>query len=149
MRRYSLKRQKLNRTADEWRRNFRESIGACDACGDTERLGLHELGLARGTANRVKFLMEPCGLLCLCNANPATGYEGCHEIWDKAEEIDQLALLYHVRDWCFDLPRYLFLTREGAPDRITAADVYKAHRRLTREPRKQATRKSKPFEEFD
>lgn len=133
MRRYSLKRQKLNRTADAWRKQFREEIGQCDACGDTERLGLHELGLARGTANRVKFLMEPCGLLCLCNANPATGYEGCHEIWDKKSELDQLVLLYHVRPGAFDLHRYLFLTRENAPTRITAADINHAHARLWQE----------------
>jgi len=129
MRRYSLKRQKLNRRADEWRKNFRESIGKCDACGTTQRLSLHELGLARGP-NREKFLMEPCGLLCLCNANPGTGYEGCHEIWDKRDELDQLVLLYHVRPGAFDLPRYLFLTREGAPNRITADDISTAHSRL-------------------
>lgn len=133
MRHYSLKRQKIERDAQKWRREYRERIGKCDACGTTQRLSLHELGLARGP-NREKFLMEPCGLLCLCLADIAACIEGCHTIWDKRPEVDQLALLYDRRPDAFDLPRFLFLTRATAPNRITATEILTALRNLQPHP---------------
>ncbi len=125
MRKFTLKRQKLNRVANKWRAAFRESIGQCDACGTTERLSLHELGQARGK-NRMASLMEPSCILCLCLADTAACLEGCHEIWDKRTELDQLALLYEKRPDAFNLRRYLQITSPNSPERITSTELLQA-----------------------
>lgn len=129
MRRYSLKRQKKEREAQPWRKQFREEIGKCDACQTTERLSIHEIGIARG-ANREKCLMETSCLLVLCLASPATGYEGCHDLWDKRTEEEQLALLFFRRPWHFDLEKYKFLTRPTAMNRLSLTDINHAHAAL-------------------
>lgn len=106
MRRFSLKRQKLNRQVEKFRAAFRAELKVCEWCQKKKPV-LHEI--ARGTADRKKAMDKRYAILGLCDP-------GCHQgvgLWPRAK---QLALLALRRPHDFDLEAYWQLIRRRTPD---------------------------------
>lgn len=118
MRRFSKKRQKINRDAQDWR-DARE-LWPCERCRNQSRKrSVHEI--CRGIGNRWKAL--ECGYATLVLCESATGIVGCHPTVQVWTETKQLALLYHVRHEEFNLAAYNALVSPMAPLRITQLEV--------------------------
>ena len=102
MRRTSPARRKLNATASEWRRKYKEEIGRCDLCGCRElnRLWLHEV--TQGYGPRKASLTEPAVILCLCDGFANNCHMAIHQM-GKAGKVYALALLYLNRAGVYDL----------------------------------------------
>ncbi len=119
MRRYSLKRQKLNRDADEWREERLREITECDLCREPSCV-IHEI--SRGTANRVLSLTSVFAQLVLC--------QPCHDlkVHKGMPVAEQLAWLWARRPGDFDIEAFYSLTARRWP---SAHDILKAYRRIT------------------
>lgn len=122
MRRFSLKRQKLNRDADAWREEKIMLIGRCDLCGMNELayLCLHEI--ARGI-NRELALTAAYAQLCLCDC--------CHRYWAHrgGKIAEQLARLKFVRPYDYDIEEFYRLTDRRWPDET---DIEAAFKRIAK-----------------
>jgi hypothetical protein len=108
MRKVSLKRQKLNKVANEWRTAFKEWVGRCERCmkpAAPEHLDIDEI--ARGSGHREKALMARFAILCV--------HRQCHNEIQNWSRAKRLALLYLARSSNFCLQNYHELTNRCFP----------------------------------
>jgi len=123
VRRYSLKRQKLNRRADEWRRQRIEEIGVCDICAERPCELIHEI--SRGQ-NRELSLMAAYAQLGPCSQ--------CHDlkIHKGMTVAMQLAYLFWRRPAESDIVAFWNLTDRRWP---SCEEIWTAYVALTDYPR--------------
>lgn len=115
MRRMSKKAHNRYLESKPIRDSLRESVGACELCGSTYLLDVHEI--SRGV-HRQKSLDKLFCLLLVCR--------NCHQHLGSAAkwpEARQLALLADKRLFDWDLQAYLLLTNPRAPRRIEVNEV--------------------------
>ena len=108
MRRVSKKRAASNKEANQWREDFKESVGRCEYCllkAAGSSLDCDEI--ARGCCRKIA-LTAPYAILVL--------HRHCHHFVQNWSRAKRLAILMLARPEDYDLDAFWRLTRRNWPD---------------------------------
>jgi len=108
VRRVSKKRAKTNKEADEWRAEFKDSVGRCEYClKKAAGSSLDADEISRGCCRKIS-LMAPYAILVL--------HRHCHNHCQNMSRAKRLAILMLARPEAYDLELFWQLTRRRWPD---------------------------------